>query len=116
MKWLRRFFSRLFAWRPSRGTPRARRSPFFSPLPFPPLLSSLNKGAARGESTSAGGGASGMKVGAGGGVDLAGIVGIHREVSRSGVRYFSLCASCGMRLEASATLCEECAQRRSRLT
>jgi len=41
---------------------------------------------------------------------------IHRDVSRNGVRVFSLCGSCGARLEASATLCEECAQRRSRST
>jgi hypothetical protein len=41
--------------------------------------------------------------------------GIHREVTPSGVRVFSLCGTCGARLEASATLCEECAQRRSRL-
>ena len=41
---------------------------------------------------------------------------IHREVTSSGVRVYSLCGSCGARLEASATLCEECAQRRSRLS
>jgi ribosomal protein L40E len=40
---------------------------------------------------------------------------IHREVTAAGVRVFSLCGSCGARLSASATLCEECAQRRSRL-
>lgn len=40
---------------------------------------------------------------------------IHRDVTPSGVRVFSLCGSCGARLEASATLCEDCAQRRSRL-
>lgn len=40
---------------------------------------------------------------------------IHREVTASGVRVFSLCGTCGARLAASATLCEECAQRRSRL-
>lgn len=39
---------------------------------------------------------------------------IHREVTSSGVRVYSLCGSCGARLLASATLCEECAQRRSR--
>ncbi len=38
---------------------------------------------------------------------------LHREVSRNGVRFFSLCGSCGARLNASATLCDECAQRRS---
>ena len=41
---------------------------------------------------------------------------IHREVTSSGVRVYSLCGSCGARLEASATLCEDCAQRRSRLS
>jgi ribosomal protein L40E len=40
---------------------------------------------------------------------------LHREVTSSGVRFYSLCASCGARLEVSATLCEECASRRSRL-
>ena len=38
---------------------------------------------------------------------------IHREVTSSGVRVYSLCGTCGARLEASATLCEECASRRS---
>lgn len=38
---------------------------------------------------------------------------IFREVSSSGVRVFSLCGSCGARLEMSATLCNACAQRRS---
>ena len=41
---------------------------------------------------------------------------IHREVTSSGVRVYSLCGSCGARLQASATLCEDCAQRRSRLS
>ena len=40
---------------------------------------------------------------------------IHREVTSSGVRVYSLCGSCGARLEASATLCEDCASRRSRM-
>jgi hypothetical protein len=39
---------------------------------------------------------------------------IHRDVSLHGVRVFSLCAACGARLQASATLCNECAQKRSR--
>jgi hypothetical protein len=39
---------------------------------------------------------------------------IRREVSAQGVRIFSLCGSCGVRLDASATLCEDCAQRKSR--
>ena len=37
---------------------------------------------------------------------------IHREVSSTGVRVFSLCGCCGARLQASATLCEECAQKK----
>jgi hypothetical protein len=39
---------------------------------------------------------------------------IHREVTANGVRVFSLCGECGVRLQASATLCDECAQKRSR--
>jgi len=39
---------------------------------------------------------------------------IFREVTPHGVRVFSLCASCGARLEASATLCEDCAHKQSR--
>lgn len=38
---------------------------------------------------------------------------ILREVSSCGVRVYSLCGSCGTRLEVSATLCDACAQRRS---
>ena len=38
---------------------------------------------------------------------------IYREVSRNGVRVFSLCSCCGARLQASATLCEECAQKQA---
>ena len=38
---------------------------------------------------------------------------ILREVSSSGVRVYSLCGSCGSRLEISATLCDACARRRS---
>jgi hypothetical protein len=39
---------------------------------------------------------------------------IHREVTPNGVRVFSLCAGCGAMLQASATLCDECAQKRSK--
>ena len=39
---------------------------------------------------------------------------IHRDVTPNGVRFYSLCGDCGSRLNASATLCEECAQKRSR--
>ncbi|HEU5173842.1 MAG TPA: hypothetical protein VFT96_03735 [Gemmatimonadaceae bacterium] len=38
---------------------------------------------------------------------------ILREVSSTGVRVFSLCGSCGARLETSATLCNACERRRS---
>jgi hypothetical protein len=38
---------------------------------------------------------------------------IFREVSSNGVRVFSLCGSCGARMETSATLCNACARRRS---
>jgi hypothetical protein len=38
---------------------------------------------------------------------------LSREVSRSGVRFYSICGSCGARLAVSATLCEECAQKRT---
>jgi hypothetical protein len=41
---------------------------------------------------------------------------ILREVTPHGVRVYSLCGSCGSQLAASATLCESCAQRRSRST
>ena len=34
---------------------------------------------------------------------------IHRDVTRHGVRVYSLCGGCGARLECSATLCEGCA-------
>ena len=39
---------------------------------------------------------------------------IFREVTTQGVRVYSLCGSCGAQLAASATLCDSCAQRRSR--
>jgi len=39
---------------------------------------------------------------------------IHRDVTPHGVRVYSLCAGCGARLQASATLCEECAQKQTR--
>jgi hypothetical protein len=39
---------------------------------------------------------------------------IHRDVTPNGVRVYSLCGECGSRMNASATLCEECAQKRSR--
>jgi len=35
---------------------------------------------------------------------------IHRDVTKNGVRVYSLCGGCGARLECSATLCQECAQ------
>lgn len=39
---------------------------------------------------------------------------IYRDVTRNGVHIYSLCAVCGARLQASATLCEECAVKQSR--
>jgi hypothetical protein len=39
---------------------------------------------------------------------------IYREVTTQGVRVYSLCGTCGAQLAASATLCNACAQRRSR--
>jgi hypothetical protein len=41
---------------------------------------------------------------------------IARDVSRKGVRFYSLCGSCGARMESSATLCEECASKRTGFT
>jgi hypothetical protein len=39
---------------------------------------------------------------------------IRRDVTPNGVRVFSVCGGCGATLHASATLCEECALKRSR--
>jgi len=39
---------------------------------------------------------------------------IRRDVTPNGVRVYSLCGGCGTELHASATLCEECAQKRSK--
>jgi hypothetical protein len=38
---------------------------------------------------------------------------IARDVSSQGVRFFSLCGTCGERMESSATLCDDCARKRS---
>jgi hypothetical protein len=38
---------------------------------------------------------------------------ILRDVTRNGVRVYSLCGSCGAHLAASATLCDACARSRS---
>ena len=35
---------------------------------------------------------------------------IDRDVTPTGVKFYSLCGGCGARLDCSATLCEECAQ------
>lgn len=35
---------------------------------------------------------------------------ISRDVTPSGVRFYSLCGGCGARLDCSATLCDECAK------
>jgi hypothetical protein len=37
---------------------------------------------------------------------------IRREVTPHGVRVFSLCGGCGIAMQSSATLCEECAAKR----
>jgi predicted amidophosphoribosyltransferase len=37
---------------------------------------------------------------------------IHRDVTSNGVRFYSLCGCCGAQLNASATLCGECAQKK----
>jgi predicted amidophosphoribosyltransferase len=36
-----------------------------------------------------------------------------RDVSALGVRFYSLCGTCGDRMEFSATLCDDCARKRS---
>lgn len=38
---------------------------------------------------------------------------IARDVSSHGVRFFSLCGTCGERMESSATLCSDCARKRT---
>ena len=42
-----------------------------------------------------------------------GLPSIARDVSSQGVRFFSLCGTCGERMESSATLCEDCARKRT---
>ncbi|HET9426521.1 MAG TPA: hypothetical protein VFO55_14210 [Gemmatimonadaceae bacterium] len=38
---------------------------------------------------------------------------IARDVSSHGVRFYSLCGTCGERMESSATLCDDCARKRT---
>lgn len=38
---------------------------------------------------------------------------IARDVTANGVRFYSLCGTCGDRMESSATLCEDCARKRT---
>ena len=38
---------------------------------------------------------------------------IARDVSAHGVRFYSLCGTCGDRMASSATLCDDCARKRS---
>lgn len=38
---------------------------------------------------------------------------IARDVSAQGVRFYSLCDTCGERMESSATLCDDCARKRT---
>jgi hypothetical protein len=42
-----------------------------------------------------------------------GLPSIARDVSSNGVRFYSLCGTCGDRMESSATLCEDCARKRT---
>ena len=42
-----------------------------------------------------------------------GLPSIARDVSAHGVRFYSLCGTCGDRMESSATLCEDCARKRT---
>lgn len=43
----------------------------------------------------------------------ASIPSISRDVSSRGVRFYSLCGTCGDRMESSATLCDDCARKRT---
>jgi hypothetical protein len=43
----------------------------------------------------------------------SGLPSISRDVSSHGVRFFSLCGTCGERMESSATLCDDCARKRT---
>ena len=38
---------------------------------------------------------------------------IARDVTPNGVRFYSLCGTCGDRMASSATLCDDCARKRS---
>jgi hypothetical protein len=38
---------------------------------------------------------------------------ISRDVSSNGVRFYSLCGTCGDRMASSATLCDDCAKKRT---
>jgi hypothetical protein len=38
---------------------------------------------------------------------------ISRDVTPRGVRFYGLCGTCGERMESSATLCDDCARKRS---
>jgi hypothetical protein len=42
-----------------------------------------------------------------------GLPSIARDVTSQGVRFYSLCGTCGDRMESSATLCEDCARKRT---
>jgi hypothetical protein len=37
---------------------------------------------------------------------------LHRDVTSNGVRFYSVCGCCGARMNASATLCDGCAQKK----
>lgn len=42
-----------------------------------------------------------------------GLPSLARDVTSHGVRFYSLCGTCGERMESSATLCEDCARKRT---
>ena len=75
MRYVRRIWDRLIAWRRSRNAPPPVK------LPVPDFL--------------------------------GGLPSLSREVTSNGVRFYSLCGTCGERMESSATLCDECARKRT---
>lgn len=44
---------------------------------------------------------------------ISNMASIARDVSAHGVRFYSLCGTCGDRMESSATLCDDCARKRT---
>jgi hypothetical protein len=74
MRYVRRLWDRLVAWRRSRTAPSVT-------ITIPDFISYVPS--------------------------------LGRDVSSSGVRFFSLCGTCGERMESSATLCDDCARKRT---